>query len=751
MRGWVLGAWLTVASVARADDRVEVPDALRHPAVALPMAARDELRARDWDGAIAALQAVPTANLSGPERADLAFLQAWALLSDGRPAEAAPLLPIIDGVTTAPYPHLNLLRGEVFHAIGRDDDALAALAKVSEDSRYFGRALGMRAAILQGRGNAAGLDAQLRALVGRTDPTPGNDVALLALAAQVGPSTEEGYAALRRLWSWYPLSDAGKAGATQLSTAWPDRAATASERIRRGERYVEASMNDQALSALAGVTAPDASTEDGCRFAFVKGKALYKKNDLAGAVSAFGDAGLRCPPTLEDHGAKILYLKGYAEFRRNRYAESAASYGAIASRFPDSPMADDGLSRGGISLFEGGDQAGSMEMWRRALESFAKGDTVPEAAFRLAFAHYLQGHTDEAVRYARRTMELDVRNDWYNALAGHYWASRWLLYPDVNNPRQLVDAGARADGVAGLEALITAFPQNYYAQLAYARLLEVSPEAAKRVAIRPPADQGYGSWSVRRSFFEDPRVGHGVALARLGLVTEALAEWDAVDLAHAEPDEVAWLQELRVGVGDWLGAHKWMQQWHKTHPVGTLGAHEAQIIALSWPNRYWDDVQDTTQGYAYDPRMFHGLVREESSFDREITSFAGAKGLSQVMPGTAAEVAGWLGMKLSSGSMTDARTNLTLGGRYLQSVFLSMHNNPYLAMASYNAGPGRVNGWITAWNNPPTDEYVERIPVRETRDYVKKVSTSWQIMRYSFDRDLPPFPDLTAFNDAAKP
>jgi soluble lytic murein transglycosylase len=246
-------------------------------------------------------------------------------------------------------------------------------------------------------------------------------------------------------------------------------------------------------------------------------------------------------------------------------------------------------------------------------------------------------------------------------------------------------------------------------------------------------------------------VGTGVALARLGLVAEALVEWGQADLVSAEPEEVAWLQELRADAGDWLGSHKWMQQYLRAHPVGTLGPREAQIVALSYPDRYWDEVVRATQGFAYAPRMFHALVREESGFDKNIVSFAGAEGLSQVMPATAREVAGWLGRSLAPGQMFDPVTNLTLGGRYLQSVYQSQSQNPFLAMASYNGGPARIGGWVTAWNNPPLDEYVERIPVKETRDYVKKVSTTWQIMRFAFDRDEPAFLDLSKFNHAARP
>jgi tetratricopeptide (TPR) repeat protein len=744
----VLGA---LAGQARAvEPMVDVPDLLRHAALPLPTGVRDALRAKDWGAAAAGLRQMDVAALRGPEKADHAFVLAWVLLRGGRPADAAALLPVIGDVSTAPLPHLALLRGEVQHAVGRDDDALRALDQVPQDHRLIGRAVALRMEILAARGAADEAAGLLASLIARPDPTPGNDAALLGEARRLGVTSPGAYAPLRRLWTHYPVSEDGRAAAELLTAHHADRKATDSERIQRAERLMDGGMLDAALQTLAGVsTVPAAGTADGCRYAFVRGRSLYKKNDLSDAVSAFGGAGRSCGPTVEDYGAKILYLQGYAEFRRGRHAESAAAYGAIADLYPDSTMADDGLARGGISLFEAGDEAGAIKLWQRALDGFAGGDAVPEASFRLAFAHYLAGRTAEAIAVAERTGALDPGLDWYHVIAGQYWAARWRVYPDVQDPRRL--SGDKAEAVGRWRALIEAWPQNYYALLAYARLRELAPDVAQAVAVRPEEDEGFGAWTVRRTFFEDLRVGHGVALARLGLVGEAMAEWEGVDLQRAQADEVSWLQELRVDAGDWLGAHKWMQQWLKTHPVGTLGPHEAQVVALGFPNRYWEELAEATAGYAYAPRMFHGLVREESSFDKDIVSFAGARGLSQVMPGTWREVIGWMGIRTTDAQMFDATINLRVGGRYLQSVYQSMSSNPFLAMASYNGGPGRISGWVTAWGNPPIDEYVERIPVRETRDYVKKVSTSWQVMRYAFDREDPPFPDLSAFNHVARP
>jgi soluble lytic murein transglycosylase len=431
-------------------------------------------------------------------------------------------------------------------------------------------------------------------------------------------------------------------------------------------------------------------------------------------------------------------------------AESTAAYRAIAELYPTSTMADDGLTRAGISLAEAGDLAGAMKLWTEALERVPNGDTVPEATFRLAFSHYQQGDPAAAVAVAERLGTLDPLVDAWSVLGGQYWAARWMLYPEVGDPREPVPSG-RAEALAGWKALVKAQPQTYYGQLAWSRLKEEDPAAAEALAVRPPPDAGFGPWSVRASFFRNRAVADGVALARLGLVQEAMEEWGTADLFKAQPEEVAWLQELRTVQGDWLSAHKWIQQYMRVKAVGAMGPRSAQIVSVAFPDRYWTDVKAVASGYSYPPRVFHALVREESSFDKDIKSFAGARGLSQVMPATAQEVAGWLGRSVRTDDLYDARLNLTLGSRYLESCFKTHKGNPYLAMASYNGGPARMSGYVRDWGNPPTDEYVERIPIRESREYIKKVATSWQIMRFGFDVEDTPFPDLSAYNHYAWP
>jgi soluble lytic murein transglycosylase len=134
--------------------------------------------------------------------------------------------------------------------------------------------------------------------------------------------------------------------------------------------------------------------------------------------------------------------------------------------------------------------------------------------------------------------------------------------------------------------------------------------------------------------------------------------------------------------------------------------------------------------------LIHAIIRQESLFDAGAVSPSGALGLMQLMPGTAKSVAGKLKMKkFSIGTLTaDPRTNVALGSNYLADLVDKFDGSYVMAIAGYNAGPGRVNGWLGQNGDPrpkleDTIDWVEKISVGETRNYVQRVMENLQIYR----------------------
>jgi soluble lytic murein transglycosylase len=130
-----------------------------------------------------------------------------------------------------------------------------------------------------------------------------------------------------------------------------------------------------------------------------------------------------------------------------------------------------------------------------------------------------------------------------------------------------------------------------------------------------------------------------------------------------------------------------------------------------------------------------GLARQETEFDSQIVSGAGAKGLLQLMPGTARHVCSDYKIKCQlSKLLSDTRYNVTLASAYIADRMEDFDGSYVLGLTGYNAGPGRARQWIRENGDPrdprvDTIDWIERIPITETRDYVTKVLANIQIYR----------------------
>lgn len=750
-----LSAWgADTAPEPTAEQTLAVGEPLRTLVVPLSEPVLDAMRLQRWDQALQLLRAMDQDSLIGPQKADWAFLVGWSATHGTDPGVAGDVLPLLDAVNNVPPSYLALVRGEILLGQGKPLEALPWLDKVDTSSVIAPRAALKAADALAALERTDEARKRLQPMVDRPDPSAGNAEVLLRLAEWQGLGSETSAPLLRRITTYYPGTEPDRLLAQKLSTpvqlTWQERAV-------RAENWLDAGNWDRALTEITPIaTNTSGDSLDACRLRFVYGRALYKKNAVSDAADVLAGIGKQCATASVDYGPRGLYLLGTALYRRKQFDASAAAYRELADLFPNHSMADDALTRGGISLLEAGKPAEARKWWEEGLAEHPEGDTVPEALLRLAFSRYVDGDTADARAIAAKLGALPLDGDATSVQAGRYWAARWRLYGTASAPSQpSTDKAARADAVSGWKALCEQLPHSFYAILAYSRLVEVAPDVAAALAKRPATHQDGSAtkpWIVRLALAKDPHMRDGVALMRLGLSGEALSEWRRTDLGSLSPDERAWLSELRIASGDWVFAHDELRRWILSHPLTTLGEREPQLQRLAYPDRYWREVQSSVKAdYHYEPRLFHALVREESNFNREIISFAGARGLSQLMPATARQTAGWLGITIDMEELSIPERNLPIGARYLEAMHHQLADSPFLALAAYNGGATNVNKWVTDGNNPPTDEWVERIPFEETRGYVKRVMGTWQTMRHRFDLEDAAFPDLSRYNHHAKP
>jgi soluble lytic murein transglycosylase len=151
-------------------------------------------------------------------------------------------------------------------------------------------------------------------------------------------------------------------------------------------------------------------------------------------------------------------------------------------------------------------------------------------------------------------------------------------------------------------------------------------------------------------------------------------------------------------------------------------------IVYPFPNR--EMVEREAEEWGVDPFLMAGLIRQESAWDRDIVSSAGAVGLMQVMPSTGAQLARASGLDgFSTESLESAEVNLHLGARFLSEMLERFGPELPLVLSAYNAGPTRANRWKDFPEHADPLRFTERIPFTETRGYVKNVTRNRELYR----------------------
>ena len=150
-------------------------------------------------------------------------------------------------------------------------------------------------------------------------------------------------------------------------------------------------------------------------------------------------------------------------------------------------------------------------------------------------------------------------------------------------------------------------------------------------------------------------------------------------------------------------------------------------VELRFPKAFDKNIEEYAKKQAINPAWAFAIARRESSFMTDAHSPVGAKGLMQLMPNTAKQLKRG---SVSSQYLYSAENNINLGTSYLRKLLDKNKGNQVLATASYNAGPYRVKRWVKNSKSMPADIWIETIPYKETRNYVKSVLAYQEIYQH---------------------
>jgi soluble lytic murein transglycosylase len=525
------------------------------------------------------------------------------------------------------------------------------------------------------------------------------------LAAPHASSGDKSRAALETLRKRGHAGPKPKAFAERLALAevegWVDR-----------REYTRAEKAADKLLKRGGLTA-----QATCEVAFSRATATFKRRKRAEARPHFERAATLCVKAKDDDRVvKSRYQAARGLYAEGRYDKAALAFEGAAKAFPKHSYADDAWVLAGESWESHLDAERAKDAWKKALA--IGGDKLAEARRRLVLLAFAEGRDEDALALATPS-ETEARAlDRFDRAKLAYFRGRALQR-----------LGRDEDAVAEWLVAVDTMPLSYPALLALSRLKEVSKDGFATGLAR--LERSSGATADPRDDVLPTEIAARVEIfAALGLGDEARAELDAADvkgwsavkvLAKAGVHEAA--QRVLADLGtDWRAQppvdEAWRERWELASPTPF-----ASVISKGEPT------------HEVPPFLTFAIMQTESRFDPGATSYAGAKGLVQLMPSTAAGLARELELDVEGDRIYQPSLNLRLGMHYLGRLsgrFGGGEGGAALAIPSYNAGAGAVDGWIAKRGEWDFDLFIEAIPYDETRKYTQSVLERWMVYRWLY-------------------
>jgi soluble lytic murein transglycosylase len=651
--------------------------------------AREE--ASDWKGALDAYTrflAVSREPAAREERAVAQLRQALVLLRLGRAEEGVKQLVAVRARAPEIAPRLDVMAAEALATRG-DTAGVRRLAPVGGDATLARRAREALVTAYDSAGDVQGARSLARA-AGLVIEAARYSLALGDTAAARGE--------LRKVVLNPSSAATGGRAAVLLDSLGPLRA---DERLPAARGLAAIGRRDRAAALYRAWLASGAGSAPERRSArLALGRTLYGAGHFASAVEALAPIA----DASGSVGAEALLLTGRARLRLGRSTSARSTFLRLADRHPGSAAGSEGLFLVADLSHDDRKMADAEKLYRRVASDFHGTDGAGLSLMRLAGISFVERDYAAAARsWAEYRKTYPKGERW---LESTYWEGRsYEARGDTARARSLYRAATERD------------PFSYYALVASRRL--------GRAYWPVPMDAAPASDSASVA-----RVAgwvHGVQLLEeAGLHDEATAE--ANRLVTLAGNDAALLYPL----GEALEAHGFTVQGIRIgYRLRDRAARmNPRILRLIYPFPYRPMLAAEAKERELDPFLVAGLVRQESAFDAHARSGVGARGLMQLMPETGRTMARAAGIDDWSVSLLyQPEINAHLGTRFLADQMESYDESFPYVFSAYNAGPSRVERWKHFPEARDPELFTERIPYRETRDYVKILTRNIAIYR----------------------
>ncbi|NJN17747.1 MAG: transglycosylase SLT domain-containing protein, partial [Oscillochloris sp.] len=667
----------------------------------------------NWSSAAALLAPLAGGDPEDPLTAPAIFWLARAHEAAGAHEAAIAAYEAYLDLETPLAPYGRLRQAAQYIALGRTDAAIAGYAAVGAipiAPIMRANALERAAALEQESGRPSAALEHLEAILAFAQD-PDYRARLLSEAAALAEQSGDPLRARefrRRIIDEHPTAPQAAATVDQLIAAGePELSSAAVGRIFfNAERWADAATWLASAAAAAGDPA------QGAELGRLWGLAVRAQGDYAGALAILAEAGARSPDSPEGRLAQLSWVQTIGQSGDRERAWQG--YREFAAAYPADPLAPEALDRAAQLLDMLGDPAGAATQRLELGRAYPQSEQGQLALHQVGLARF------SAADYAGAADAYAVLADNATGVAqarGAFWAAQ---------SAQAVNDQSAAQ--TRLEQALSAAPTSYYGVRA-AEELDRIVEGSRPLdqPLSPDEWTSLDAWAAALSGADPaaapqspaaPFVERARLLRAVGLDSEADGEWRAgleaadtpramVAFARAAVDATEFSYSLRA-------AESLIDASDGNPPIA--------LNVLRFPTPYPGLVRNEAAANNLDPRLFYALLRQESLFDPNATSWVGARGLAQVMPETGQGIAQNLGVSdFSLNDLYRPAVSIRFGSFYLGQRIQDMNGSVHGALAAYNGGLGNSMRWAGGSTVADPDLFVELIDFPETKGYVQAV------------------------------
>ncbi len=501
---------------------------------------------------------------------------------------------------------------------------------------------------------------------------------------------------------------------------------------------------------------------------FKLGLCDYKRKRLSSAVSMFK----LCIRQNGDFADAAQFYLAFAYGKAGYFYQALDSLAKVVTNYPNSQYADDAAYYIGYYYETNGFKDTALSYYNHFVEQFPKSEFLDDAYWRMGRIYYFRKDYSRACDAFSKAIWSCSSGDWLDACA--YWKA--MAQEKMGN---------KLDAISSYQFVMGRFDHTYYSYRAREKLaslgvpnIEPSGGAPDNETISAIGEGPFAETPLPegRDFLEEPlpfepgvddqtatRESPPVKaidarehfkkyseLMAIGFYDEAAKEAEV--LVAVSPEDKKMSAKLALATAH-LAAGQIRESIVYAETLcnnaiisGTSGQLPAALWHLAYPKGYYKFVSEYADQFGVDKSLVLAVIREESRFNPQTLSWAHARGLMQIIPPTGRSLARLIGINpYYTSRLHDPDTNIKMGCYYLSQLLKRFNNDPSLALAAYNGGPVRVQKWMNKWwrevgPNIDIDEFVESIPLSETRRYVQKVMKSYYEYKRHYSEDLPHVP-----------